>query len=209
MAFPCTWLWVNRISDWAYWANILPLSKCLPQWDCVHRILTHYSKWRKLIKHLRTPRGWKHLLKWEQDSLLSGTAGIYFKGKKLKELSVGTMQKRSLIKAMPWHFLSLRHKRRKIHSPGGIRLSCIQIHVLWQFLYYTDTFAESTTPVLDLTSLSGSGELSLKPNTLLEASSALHNKKYLFSNPCSQLKYTGTSFDTQNSYGYHLVSFQL
>ena len=52
---------------------------------------------------------------------------------------------------------------------------------LWQFLLRADTSAESTTHDSDLTSpLWFGGELSLKLNTSLEASGALHKREYLF-----------------------------
>lgn len=120
--------------------------------------------------------------------MLLGAASIYFKARKLKELSVCKCAKewnQSDALTFPSHWETVEGRHAVL---AGFDFSATRY--LWQFLYYADTFAESTIHDLNLTSLSGLGELSQKLNTLLEASSALHKKEYLFSNLCSRLQNT-------------------
>lgn len=72
---------------------------------------------------------------------------------------------------MPWHFSLTERQREEYGFPES--------RYLWQRLYNADTFAESTTHDSDVTSLYGLPALSLKLNTLLEASSVLR-KEYLY-----------------------------
>lgn len=68
---------------------------------------------------------------------------------------------------------------RRSLVPGGLPLSCFQIFLT--VCAFTDTFAKKPdSPASDVTSSSGSGESSRKPNTLPEASNDLHKKGRLF-----------------------------
>lgn len=141
-------------------------------------ILIHYSwTWERTSEH---PEDEITFQTGNRESLLLGTGFIYFKARKLKEMSVAKYTKRenltdALIFLSHWDTVEGRHMAQEEFDFPSSRY-------LWQFLVYADTFAESTIHDLDLTSVSGLGELSLKLNTLLEASGALHNRHIYFHN---------------------------
>lgn len=86
-------------------------------------------------------------------------------------------------------------------DPGGFRLFLLLD--ISDSLRFADTFVQSTIHNLDLTSASGLGELSLKPNTLLEASNDLHKEDCLFLNIGALTRHS----PPENSSGDHFVSF--
>lgn len=89
-------------------------------------------------------------------------------------------------------------------GPGGFPLfSLLDIS---DSLRFADTFVQSTIHNLDLTSASGLGELSLKPNTLLEASNDLRKEDCLFLNIGTLTRHSPP--EKKNSSGDHFVSFQ-
>ena len=147
------------------------------------------------------PRGWKYLLqKGKSESLLLGTAGIYFKARKLKKScqSAGMQRKSKWCLEIP---LKDTQSWRNLTFPHLDRCD--------SFFNSADTFAEKYESWLRCDIPLWFGWIVTEAEHLAWGIKCLTWErisifKSLFPSPAL----TDTSFRTYNSCGYHLVSFQ-